>query len=158
MRINAFLIVTICSVFFLDVAAGQDRSSGKSEETKNKPKPVSKSIFENVVRQLETRYYDKDFRNNRLPQIVEQFRPLADKAETVSEQRQVTFDLLSRIPASHLGLFSKSAYDRLMILSGGLRQWIAQELDGAAYWLGGIWLLQYEFVVITTRENENNAV
>ncbi len=29
----------------------------------------------------------------------------------------------------------ESAHDRLLVLAGGVRQWIAQEIDGAAYWL-----------------------
>ena len=71
------------------------------------------SLFDNVVRVLQQRYFDEAFRTNELPGIVERFRERADKAETLREQRAVTQALLSHLPATHMGLLSVSGRDRL---------------------------------------------
>ena len=72
------------------------------------------SLFDNVVRVLQERYFDEAFRTNELPGIVVRFRERADKAETLREQREVTQALLSHLPATHMGLLSVSGRDRLI--------------------------------------------
>lgn len=71
---------------------------------------VPRDLFERVVEALEKNYYDKDFRENKLPEIVERYRARAEAAETVREQREVAHALLSNLPATHMGLLSKAAY------------------------------------------------
>ena len=100
--IPAFAVLLIC----LQTITAQDDSG--SSEKKEKP------LFDAVADQLSKRYYDKEFRANELPKLIETYRPLAAKAESLKEQRDITFKFLSHIPATHLGLLSKSSYDQLM--------------------------------------------
>lgn len=72
------------------------------------------TLFDAVVEQLSTRYVDKNFREEVLPGIVDRYRAKAAAATTLEEQRNVTHALLRNIPATHLGMFSKASYDRLM--------------------------------------------
>ena len=72
------------------------------------------SLFENVVKVLQERYVDADFRTKQLPALAEKYRSRAADARTLSAQRQVVHELLSQIPASHLGLLSKYAHRALM--------------------------------------------
>lgn len=74
----------------------------------------SGSLFENVVKVLSERYYDEAFRSEQLPAIVDRYRARAAAAETLAEQRQVVHDLLSNIPASHLGLLSARTHRSLL--------------------------------------------
>lgn len=93
------LLLLAASVIIEMPAYGQDESG---------------SLYENVVRALEESYFDKDFRKNRLPEIVERYRQRAYDAKTLYEQREVVQAMLSNIPASHMGLLSKTSQDRLM--------------------------------------------
>jgi carboxyl-terminal processing protease len=63
---------------------------------------------------LSRRYYDKDFRQRELPALVAQYRERAAAATTLDAQRQVTFELLSHVPASHLGLLSAATHLSMM--------------------------------------------
>jgi C-terminal processing protease CtpA/Prc len=71
-------------------------------------------LFENVAAVLAKHYVDVDFRTKQLPGLVEQLRPKAAAATSLTEQRQVVEELLSHIPASHLGLLSESAHRTMM--------------------------------------------
>jgi carboxyl-terminal processing protease len=75
---------------------------------------TSGTLFENVVAVLTRRYYDADFRQRELPALVTQYQPRAAAAVTLDAQRQVTFELLSHIPASHLGLLSVATHLSMM--------------------------------------------
>lgn len=94
-------------------------------------------IFDNVVRVLEERYFDEQFRTQRLPALVERYRERANKAESLREQREVTHALLSHLPATHLGLISRVSYERLIgELKNELRATFGFELieyDGKHY-------------------------
>lgn len=68
------------------------------------------TLFDNVVALLSERYVDQKFRTEELPKIVEQYRERARESVTLEDQRQVVHDLLSHIPASHLGLLSKTTH------------------------------------------------
>ncbi len=70
-------------------------------------------LFERVVDRLESEFYDRDFRERRLPRLARRFRPLARAAASLEEERQVVHDLLAGIPTSHLALFSRSSYDAM---------------------------------------------
>ena len=72
------------------------------------------TLFDNVVAVLGRRYYDAEFRQRELPALVTQYQPRATAAVTLDAQRQVTFDLLSHIPASHLGLLSVATHLSMM--------------------------------------------
>lgn len=71
---------------------------------------TSGTLFDNVVALLSTRYVDQKFRTEELPKIVEKYRERARESVTLEEQRAVVHDLLSHIPASHLGLLSKATH------------------------------------------------
>ena len=75
---------------------------------------TSGRLFDNVVAVLAKNYVDTDFRNKQLPALVEKYRAKAEAASSLREQRQVVQDLLSNIPASHLGLLSASGYRAMM--------------------------------------------
>lgn len=76
-------------------------------------KETSGTLFENVVAMLSQRYVDVKFRTEELPKLVEKYRERARESVTLAEQRQVVHDLLSHIPASHLGLLSKATHRAL---------------------------------------------
>jgi len=84
------------------VGADSVRTTGKS------------GLFDQVANALQSSYYQKEFREKQLPAIIEQYRAKADKAETLEDKRRVTHQLLSRIPASHLGLLSKYSYKKMI--------------------------------------------
>lgn len=72
------------------------------------------TLFENVVAMLEARFVDVDFRTKQLPALAARYRDQANAAKTLAEEREVVHQLLSHIPASHLGLISKLAHRQLM--------------------------------------------
>jgi C-terminal processing protease CtpA/Prc len=72
------------------------------------------NLLERAVVVLEERYYDQDFRETRLPGLAARYRPRAEEACSLAEQRTVAFEFLSEIPASHLSLFSGTSYRRIL--------------------------------------------
>lgn len=115
-------------------AANKDDRSQDEDKAEAAEEP---SLYDNVVEQLSTRYVDEDFRENKLPELVERYRPLAEAAETLEEAREATHALLRNIPATHLGLFSRTSYDRLMgelrNRSGPCLGFEVLDLDGKFY-------------------------
>ncbi|RMF73451.1 MAG: PDZ domain-containing protein [Planctomycetota bacterium] len=75
---------------------------------------VAGEMFDRAAETLRQHYYDKQFRTERLPQLIERFRPLALAARTRDEERAAVHALLAEIPATHMGVISKSAMDALM--------------------------------------------
>lgn len=75
---------------------------------------TSGTLFENVVSMLGARFVDVEFRTKELPALAEKYRPRAEAASSLQEQRQVVQEMLSHIPASHLGLLSRYAHRTLM--------------------------------------------
>ena len=72
------------------------------------------TLFENVAKVMAARYVDADFRAKKLPALIEEFRPRAEAAKSLREERQVVHEFLSHIPASHLGLLSEQAFRSMM--------------------------------------------
>lgn len=70
-------------------------------------------LFENVVKTLQQRFYDVEFRE-RIPEIAARYRLRAHRATDLNAQRQVTHEFLSNIPATHMGLLSRRAFDVLL--------------------------------------------
>ncbi|MCI0486472.1 MAG: S41 family peptidase [Blastocatellia bacterium] len=68
------------------------------------------TLFENVAKVLQTRYYDKRFRTEVLPKLVSEYADKAKQAKTLNEQRDAVHEMLGQIPASHLGLLSKQTH------------------------------------------------
>jgi len=48
--------------------------------TAKNPAPPKPSIFDNVAAVLRERYYDKKFREEQLPALIEKYRPARDAA------------------------------------------------------------------------------
>ncbi|HEX9794934.1 MAG TPA: S41 family peptidase [Planctomycetota bacterium] len=71
-------------------------------------------LFDSVVETLERRYYDAEFRRERLPALVRTYRPLALLAKGRNAEKAVVDRMLAEIPVSHLALISESAYEHLM--------------------------------------------
>ncbi|NOT33352.1 MAG: hypothetical protein HOP12_04185 [Candidatus Eisenbacteria bacterium] len=69
-------------------------------------------LFERVVHALESRYYDKSFRETRLLQLADSLRPAARAAHSPAEERAVIWSLLSQVPATHLAIISQRTYRR----------------------------------------------
>ena len=80
------------------------------------------TLFENAVAVLQKKYYDERFRKEELPKLASEFREKAARATTLREQREVVQELLSHIPASHLGLISQQTF-----------RYIAYDLFGRPY-------------------------
>ena len=68
---------------------------------------TSGTLFENVVALLAKRFVDADFRAKQLPALAETYRPRAEAAQTLAEQRAVVQEMLSHVPATHLGRSSR---------------------------------------------------
>jgi C-terminal processing protease CtpA/Prc len=72
------------------------------------------AIFDNVSAILRERYYDKKFREEQLPALIEKYRPAAGSPSDLKAQRLAAEKLLSHVPASHLGLLSEESYRYLV--------------------------------------------
>src|SRR5688572_8670555 len=72
------------------------------------------TLFENVVAMLQARYVDQEFRTKELPALAARYRSQARAAKTLHEERAVIHQLLSHIPASHLGLMSRYSHRAIM--------------------------------------------
>jgi C-terminal processing protease CtpA/Prc len=72
------------------------------------------TIFDNVAAILRDRYYDKKFRDEQLPGLIEKFRPLPDSPSDLKSQRSPAEKLLAQVPASHLGLLSENSFHYLI--------------------------------------------
>src|SRR5262245_28981440 len=95
----------------------QDRnpgSSGRGLESWFVARETQGTLFDNVVAALQARYYDKKFAAEVLPKLVAEYKDKAAHATTLEEQREVVEALLSRIPASHLGLLSTQTHRTMM--------------------------------------------
>ena len=75
---------------------------------------TSGTLFENVVKVLAEHFVDQEFRTKQLPALAKRYRAQAAAAASLRDQRQVVHELLSHIPASHLGLLSKQAHRSMM--------------------------------------------
>jgi C-terminal processing protease CtpA/Prc len=75
---------------------------------------TSGTLFENVVAMLKARYVDQEFRTKELPALAEKYRAQAIAAQSIAEERAVVHELLSHIPASHLGLMSRYSHRAIM--------------------------------------------
>jgi C-terminal processing protease CtpA/Prc len=64
--------------------------------------------FDAVVTALEAGYHDATFRTSELPRLAAELRPRAVQAASPAEERAVTWELLSQVPASHLALISST--------------------------------------------------
>jgi C-terminal processing protease CtpA/Prc len=83
------------------------------------PAPVPPTIFDRVAAVLRERYYDRKFREEQLPALIEKYRPPAGSPADLSAQRTAAEKLLAHVPASHLGLLSEESYRYLLAeLSG----------------------------------------
>lgn len=80
------------------------------------------TLFDNVVAQLQKRYHDERFRKEELPKLAARYGERARRAKTLDEQRRVIHEMLSHIPASHLGLLSKQTH-----------RYVMDDLQGRAY-------------------------
>ena len=94
---------------------------------------TSRPLFDNVVTVLGERYFDQEFRKTVLPALAARYRPRAERASTIAEQRQVVHDLLSEVPASHLGLLSRRAFEAVIA-----------DLRGDAYPTPGFQLIGFD--------------
>jgi C-terminal processing protease CtpA/Prc len=75
---------------------------------------TSGTLFENVVVVLTKAFADAAFRQKELPALAQEYRGRAAAASTLAEQRHAVHELLSKIPASHLGLLSRYGHRALM--------------------------------------------
>jgi carboxyl-terminal processing protease len=74
----------------------------------------SPTIFDNVAAILRDRFYDKEFREERLPALIEKYRPNPGSPSDLGSQRAAAEKLLSQVPASHLGLLSEESFHYLV--------------------------------------------
>ena len=82
----------------------------------------SPTIFDNVARILRERYYDRKFRDEQLPALIEKYRPAPDSPSSLDAQRAAAEKLLAHVPASHLGLLSEESFHYLVGELGGQPQ------------------------------------
>lgn len=104
--------------------------------------PEPGDLFENVVAVLEERFYDRAFRRTTLPLLAARFRPAARAAAGLAGERAVVHAFLSRIPSSHLALYSRPTYRALLAdLVGRPRPTLGFSLvrRGARFLVHGVW-------------------
>lgn len=111
--IGALTFLLSLSVAKLSQAAPQSQQEPTADAPSGHEEKAADSLFENTVKALQKNFVYRDFREQRLPAIVARYRGLASSAKSLAEQRQVVHDLLSELPASHMGLLSKSTYRHL---------------------------------------------
>ena len=114
------LLSLALSVALLAPATTQVQLSGNSPAemleavTRLQMRETTGTLFENVVALLKARYVDQDFRTKDLPALAARYRSQAQAAKTLREEREVVHQLLSHIPASHLGLMSRYSHRAVM--------------------------------------------
>jgi len=129
---------------FTQVSSRQPKPSptGSRLETIFAATETNGTLFENVTAVLLKKYYDERFRTQTLPGLISEFTEKAKHAATLYDQRVVTEELLSHIPASHLGLISRASHRQVM--------W---DLEGRTYPMLGFQLIEinskyYAFTVL----------
>jgi carboxyl-terminal processing protease len=79
-------------------------------------------IYDSAASILRERYYDHAFRETKLVELVQEYRPPAGEERNVAAQRDALTRLLSHIPTSHLGVLSEASLNYLLAeLSGQKR-------------------------------------
>ena len=71
-------------------------------------------LFGKVSEVLRKSYYDKAFRAEELPALVEEFAPRAGEAADLDAERRVVDAFLAKIPASHLALLETGVHRAMM--------------------------------------------
>lgn len=116
MVFRRLMIGVAAAVVSASAAGAQVQIQGGSPEqmvasaTRLAIRETSGTLFDNVVAVLQSRYVDQEFRTTELPALAAKYRAEAAAATTLKAQRQVVHQLLSHIPASHLGLLSTHAH------------------------------------------------
>lgn len=91
--------------------------------------PAQPAIFDNVASLLQDRFYDRKFRAERLPALVNELRPPPGAPSDLKSQRLAAEKLLARVPASHLGLLSEESFRYLVAeLAGQARPTVGFQL------------------------------
>lgn len=126
----------------LQVGASPATSGNSRLETSFIVTETTGTLFENVAHVLERKYYDEQFRTETLPKLVAQYEERARLATSLPQQREITEELLSHIPASHLGLISKTTH-----------RYVMYDLEGRRYPTFGFQLIEinskyYSFTVL----------
>jgi carboxyl-terminal processing protease len=86
------------------------------------PAAVQPAIFDNVAALLRERFFDKKFRDEQLPGLIDKYRPRPGSPSDLSAQRTAAENLLAHVPASHLGLLSDASYHYLIAELAGQPQ------------------------------------
>jgi carboxyl-terminal processing protease len=110
------LTATLLGVlFFMNIAT----SALPAPSSAPAPSPT---IFENVAAILRERFYDKKFRDEELPVLIEKYRPAPGSPSDLNAQRAAAEKFLAHVPASHLGLLSEESFHYLVGELGGQPQ------------------------------------
>lgn len=107
-----FKTATSIAIFSMTSAASALSSSASAS-------PSDATIFDRVAAILRERYYDKRFRGEKLPALIQKCRPAPDSPAELSAQRAAAEKLLAEVPASHLGLLSEESFHYLIGELGG---------------------------------------
>lgn len=120
MKLRQTFLALAFSILVATPGAAQVQVAGNSPEamlesiTRLQMRETAGSLFDNVVAMLGSRYVDQEFRTKELPALAARYRSLAQAAKTLPEQRAVVHQLLSHVPASHLGLMSTFSHRAVM--------------------------------------------
>ena len=72
------------------------------------------TLYDQAVAILRERYFDREFRETRLPALAERYRAEAAAAPDRDARRDCLARLLSHVPASHLGVLSEESFAYLI--------------------------------------------
>jgi C-terminal processing protease CtpA/Prc/tricorn protease-like protein len=75
-------------------------------------------VFEEAWRQLDANFYDPDFHGRDFQALKKQYKPIAMKASTKQDFRDMFNEMLGQINASHMGLYGRNREDVQRTRSG----------------------------------------
>lgn len=81
-------------------------------------------LMRNVYDALHRGYYDKEFRQETLPDLAVPYLERAQATQDLAEERQLVHEFLGHVPVSHLGLMSKQGHKSMMAELTGQKSWM----------------------------------
>jgi C-terminal processing protease CtpA/Prc len=106
----------------LSLGVGLIAQEPADQRRESQPAYEAGELFKRVSRTLLRSYYDREFRREQLPSLVEVYRPVAAASTDLEDERIVVDSFLSHVPASHLALYEDRVYQHMTAELGNKRR------------------------------------